>query len=619
MSSSAGAPLPHRTLSSIRGGTSAPAVSGPHTPTRPPPAATFSSPSSLRADEDIVVIELGARNLRVGWAGDPAPKKKVYFTPKHQRRAGDFSAYDPKHGNQWRSRASGRDWAAGHELWQLDVRGQSLALVRDKLERELRDTMTRYLLTDSKQRRMSLVLPPTLPIPLLGCVLDTIFERFQAPTVSLLSAPVMAALAAGTRSALVIDIGWHETTVTAVYEYREVQTTRSDRAGKMLIHEVYRFLSKILRDQFGDSATHGDHDNYDVVSFEECEDFARRALWCRRDTRDLFHDADAASRDEFHDAEDGLAAVQEEDEQRSVADAGDDTRPITVSLRSTQPPRTLQIPFFELAEPCESTFFETELSPSSFDDNELPIQRLVYQSLLRLPLDVRAACMSRIIFAGGCANIIGLRGRIFDDVAALAQEHSWDPVRGKGVEQFRINPKLHRTAPPPSYTGSIPIVVPQPPTTTTTTSPDPSSGSAPAGEEASTPAAAAAPSNPAHISSGPDQVEEMIRRDKNYKPATQGTLRAIETLGAWCGASMAAQLKVPAIAVVDRELWAQHGAAGAVRAADVDAKVSAAAVTQQQQHHHHHNQRQGLAPGAMLRAGQGAGASAWTLGVWGST
>ncbi|KXJ96855.1 hypothetical protein Micbo1qcDRAFT_155536, partial [Microdochium bolleyi] len=409
----------------------------------------------------------------------------------------------------------------------------------------------------------------------------------------------MATLAAGTRSALVVDIGWHETTVTAVYEYREVQTSRSDRAGKMLIHEVYRFLSKIMRDQFGQTATtEGDHDNYDIVSFEECEDFARRALWCRRDSRDLFHDADAASRDEFHDAEDGLAVVQEEDEQRSVVDAADDTRPIAVPLRSCQPPRTLQIPFSELAEPCESTFFESELSPSCFDDHELPLHRLVYQALLNLPLDVRAVCMSRILFTGGCSNIIGLKGRIFDDVAALAQEHSWDPVRGRGVEQYRINPKLHRTAPPPSYSGSIPIVVPQP----TTASPDPSTGEEASASISITTGAAghAAPTNPAHVSPAPDQVEDMIRRDKNHKAQTQGTLRAVETLGAWCGASMTAQLKVPAIAVVDRELWAQHGAGGAVRAADVDAKASAAA-----QHHHH--QRQSMGPGAIMR-GQGTSA-----------
>ncbi|KAH7040402.1 uncharacterized protein B0I36DRAFT_357709 [Microdochium trichocladiopsis] len=618
MASSAGVPLPHRTLSSIRAGTSAGAIAGsPHTPSRPSPTATFSSPSSLRADEDLIVIEVGARNFRIGWAGDAAPKRILSFAPEQQRRVGDFSSWDPSYSSNWRSRASGPDWAAGHELWQLDVRGQNLALIRDKLERELRDTFTRYLLTDSKQRRMSLVLPPALPIPLLGCVLDTVFDRFQAPTVSLLSAPVMAALAAGTRSALVIDIGWHETTVTAVYEYREVQTSRSDRAGKMLIHEVYRFLAKVLRDQFGQAHEAADADNYDILSFEECEDFARRALWCRRDTRDQFHDADAASRDEFHDAEDGLAVVQEEDEARSTTDLADDMAPVAVPLRSCRPPRTVQIPFSELAEPCESTFFESELAESCFDDHELPIHRLVYKSLLRLPLDVRALCMSRIIFTGGCSNIIGLKGRIYDDVAALAQEYSWDPVRGKGVEQYRINPKLHRgAAPPPSYSSSIPIIVPPPPAflSTTNISTELLTSSSSDTPGATNEGGTAAPSNPAHVTPASDQIEEMIKRDKNHRTPVQGTLRAVESLGPWCGASMTAQLKVPAIAVVDRELWTLHGVNGAVRVADIEAKTAAGGVT-----HHHHHQRQSMGPGALMRgSAQSAGANAWTLGVWGS-
>src|SRR3569833_3590136 len=66
----------------------------------------------------------------------------------------------------------------------------------------------RYLLIDSRPRRVVLVLPSSLPVPLLSTTLDTIFNRFQSPTISLVSAPVMAAAAAGVRAALVVDLGW---------------------------------------------------------------------------------------------------------------------------------------------------------------------------------------------------------------------------------------------------------------------------------------------------------------------------------------------------------------------------------------------------------------------------
>ncbi len=128
MSSSAG-PL-HRTISNIRtGGNHSPSPSGPsspHTPLRNT-SSIFSSPSSLRADEDTIVIELGCRKLRVGFAGDAVPKAVVGFGPEQSRRVGDFRAWQVGYEDDWRKRAAGEDWGRDHELWRLDVRGQDLA------------------------------------------------------------------------------------------------------------------------------------------------------------------------------------------------------------------------------------------------------------------------------------------------------------------------------------------------------------------------------------------------------------------------------------------------------------------------------------------------------------
>ena len=152
---SASASLPHRTVSSIRagagggggggsGGGSQAIPTTPHTPSRPIPSIAFGSPSSLRAEDDLIVIELGSRKLRVGFAGDSAPKRIVSFGPEQQRRVGDFRTLSPGYQSDWRARSVGRSWTSDHELWQLDVRGQDLGLVGDKLERELREAFTKY-------------------------------------------------------------------------------------------------------------------------------------------------------------------------------------------------------------------------------------------------------------------------------------------------------------------------------------------------------------------------------------------------------------------------------------------------------------------------------------------
>jgi hypothetical protein len=147
MASSTGAPAVHRTISNIRtaGTTQPPTQSGPtspHTPLRTA-SSVYGSPSSLRAEEDTVIIEFGARNVRVGFAGDAAPKATVVFGPEQQRRVGDFRAWQVGFQDDWRKRAIGGDWGSDRELWRADLRGLDLDLFGDKLERGLRDAFTK--------------------------------------------------------------------------------------------------------------------------------------------------------------------------------------------------------------------------------------------------------------------------------------------------------------------------------------------------------------------------------------------------------------------------------------------------------------------------------------------
>lgn len=578
MSSSAGASLPHRTLSSIRTGsqsTKDAAIGNPHTPLRPLSSSVLGSPSGGRAEEDAVIIELGCRNVRVGFAGDPEPKRIISFDAESHKRTGDLRAWESGYAENWRKRTAGHPWASDNELFQLDCRGQDLAVVGDKLERGLRDAFTRYLLIDSKPRKVCLVLPPALPLPILSSVLDTIFHRFQAPSVSLLSSPVTTTFAAGIRSALVVDIGWNETTVTGIYEYREVNSWRTTRAGKMLLQETRNLLAEVIDGSAPGSARGRSTGTENVVNFQDCEEVATRLIWCKK-----------ARINPSQDGSEGLHTLHEEDETE-VVDPSEDVTPTSIYLPSCQPPKSVQIPFSRLAEPCETTFFETSYAPAHFDDDELPLHLLVYLSLLKLPLDVRAICMSRIIFTGGCSNILGLRGRIFDEVNLLAEERGWDPIQGRGAQAYKNNPKLKRNGGDRQPIGD-PIPVIQTPQSE--------------GKEES-----AAPINPAHIHIEDDPFEAAIWKEKGYKPPIRGTLRAVDSMGPWAGASLATQLKIPSLAVVDRELWLQQGPSGACKPNEIDAQAQQSRAT-----------RQSMGPGGLLR-GQGAGGGNWTLGAWGTT
>ena len=134
----------HRSVSNIR---PLPTVNqgypgNPQTPLRTIPSS-YGSPSALRAEEDCVIIELGSRYLRAGFAGDALPKAVVGFGPEEQRRAGDFRKWNVGHDKDWRKRMPGKEWGGGYELWKLDLRIVDLRLVGDRIERAVREASTR--------------------------------------------------------------------------------------------------------------------------------------------------------------------------------------------------------------------------------------------------------------------------------------------------------------------------------------------------------------------------------------------------------------------------------------------------------------------------------------------
>lgn len=420
------------------------------------------------------------------------------------------------------------------------------------------------MLIDSRPRRMVCVLPSGLPIPILSATLDTLFGRFLSPTIYLLPSSVATTVGAGARSALIVDLGWHESTVTSVYEYREVAVNRTVRGGRMLAERTHKLLASHLpRDIASSGPSAADY----LLSFEECNEIATRLVWCKPSTHS------PATRTE----DDGLPTVQEQDESDNRTHHTPGHMNTTeIPLKSYTSPVTIELSYDQLAEPCENTFFESQYSPSCFDDHETPIHLLVYRTLLQLPMDVRAICMSRIIFTGGGASVLGLRKRIFDEISYLAQQRGWDLVQGKAVEQLRANPLLKKRTTRQASSGPTGVESP----TSTSEEQD------------------GVWHDAANTAPEVDPVEEQLKKGRDKRVQVRGLLRSIESLGPWSGASLITQLKAPAVATIDRDVWQQQGAAGASKASDVDPR----------------SQRQSLGPGLM----RGSSSTSWTLGLWGA-
>lgn len=389
-----------------------------------------------------------------------------------------------------------------------------------------------------------------------------------------MSAPVLSTVAAGLRSALVVDIGWAETVVTSIYEFREVQSRRSIRGSKLLGQEMFKMLVNVIEPMaVGDDSTEGNFSDTirQVVSFEECEDIIARMAWCK-----------PLKKVESTSSARGLTTVEEEDELRSsmrslnVSGRNEDDSTMATPLNSTSPATTLRLPFSKLAEPCETALFGSGRLIQDFDDEELPLHLLVYKSLLQLPVDIRTMCMARIIFVGGGANLPGLKERVLDELTTLIEQSAWDPVRGKAIEQMRGNHKLLQSRRRQANQGPIEV---------------PDENDLPPSPKIKA----------AFVEQEVDPIDEQLKREANkgVKPVELGYIRAVDSLGAWSGGSLMSQLKVPAVSIIDREQWLQHGASGASR--EIEASVNLNA------------KRQSMGPAA-FKAGD---RSSWTLGLWG--
>lgn len=404
-------------------------------------------------------------------------------------------------------------WGKEHELFTPDIRNLNLGLVGDMLARAIRQAHVEDLLIqdDTRKRSLYLVVSSALPQPLLETVLDQCFRLYPSPTsISLIPDSVATLIASGLRSALIIDIDWHETTVTAVYEYREVRIEGSQRAGKRLSWSTAQMLQQHLPDT---EQEHG-------ISFEDAEEVIHRLAWCSPHLP-----------------------------TNSEPDNNDDTKPMTIPLPSLPPSSPLTIPFSTLSQPVESTFFP---QPPHDDDHLLPLPLLIYTTLLHLPPDIRAPLLTRMIFKGPSTRIPGLKSRALAHLSHLLRIRGWDKIHnyGSALRQSRgINVEIATAAP-----------TPPPQQARESTSPMPSSPATPSDTPTTLPPAHQREPEPDRILA---QLQKRSQTDlTTHTPRDKIVLRAIKSAGPWAGASLLSGFRVRGVVEIERETFLAHGLAG---------------------------------------------------------
>ncbi|KAJ4355045.1 hypothetical protein N0V95_003263 [Ascochyta clinopodiicola] len=535
----------------------------PRTPLQRASSSLYGSPGgNYRTEDEYIVLEIGSRFIRAGFPGESAPRCTFPFGPDRQRRIGDYRQYDPEYSQRRRRRRKNQAWGEEHELYRLNLTQVDMELVGDKLERAIREAYTKYFLLDTKPRRITLAIPPRLPHPLITKILDILFKSFHAPSITLMSNPVLSTVAAGLRSALVVDIGWAETLVTAVCEYREVHEKRTVRAGRMLSEEMAKLLNAELDDDAAPGTPKAD------ISFDEVEEVLTRVGWCKPSSKGNRRTVYFPARE---------APVLEEWE-----DAVETPPPTAViPFPKHTPPTELKVSLASLAKPAENALFVPEAPLSEFDDEDLPIHHLIYRTLVALPVDVRRLCMSRIVITGGVSDMPGLKTRVLKELEVLVQSKGWDPVKNWGKGSVRHEERLraqqrHLAMKWQDGADKVSDIHDR------AAMPTPLSAGLQEPESDTIDVKLAATS----LKNGPPQ-----------ECSIGGMIRGVQTLGAWAGASLVAHQRIRGIVEIERERYLQHGLQGASR----DKEVSVIP------------QRQSMGPGVARGAGERV---SWTLGVW---
>ncbi|KZT57651.1 actin-like ATPase domain-containing protein [Calocera cornea HHB12733] len=156
--------------------------------------------------EDRIVLDPGCRTWRVGFSGEGRPRdvfqaqKPVSFTePKEKDRT---------------------------SLWDLDMgsavddREEGERALYERLKDRLRRTFIQSLMVDPKGRKIIVAENPMLPVCIKEMMARILFKNLQVPSVSFAPSGLLALLASGRTTGLVVDIGHLETTILPIYQAR---------------------------------------------------------------------------------------------------------------------------------------------------------------------------------------------------------------------------------------------------------------------------------------------------------------------------------------------------------------------------------------------------------------
>ncbi|OCB90085.1 actin-like ATPase domain-containing protein [Sanghuangporus baumii] len=152
---------------------------------------------SLYGTEDRIIIDPGSRVWKVGFSGEGRPREVFFAEPGNRTSL----------------------WSLTRETGSAE-REEEDRMLKVKLQDRLRKVFHEILLTDPKSRKVIIVEHPFLPLYIKDMMASVLFDNLQIPFLSFVSSHMLALLAVGRMTGLVLDCGYLESTVLPIFASR---------------------------------------------------------------------------------------------------------------------------------------------------------------------------------------------------------------------------------------------------------------------------------------------------------------------------------------------------------------------------------------------------------------
>ncbi|TPX42618.1 hypothetical protein SeMB42_g05056 [Synchytrium endobioticum] len=319
--------------------------------------------SSLpRRLEDKVVLDIGSLYIKCGYSGESRPRAIV---PAH------LSPY-----------ANTLDGSRAIEdllpLWNLEIGYEEVPYIEARIADLLHRIYERNLLVDPRSRKVVVCEGPLLSMPVKRAITTALFDVLRAPSITWLPSGWTALVSCGRQTGLVIDVGYNETTIQAVYDGRPlVHTIRSiPKAGSALTKRLASLLTQDSEIVVDDTLLQ----DMNVFGLTIWEDMKARTL-----------------------------KVPFQSSVLSTLEGSIDssTHFIPYTFESTQ----VMMPEWICERAAEVLFEE--------DEDEVSLRSSVAECLLKCSSDIRSEVVRNVLVIGGTSSLSGFRQRLYNEVGIL--------------------------------------------------------------------------------------------------------------------------------------------------------------------------------------------------------